>query len=593
MSASPLPPASGPIRLGDTLALPVDAVVETFAILGKRGRGKTTTAVVLAEEFISARLPVVVVDPLGVWWGLRASKDGTGEGLPVVIFGGDHADLPLTVDSGEVVADAIIDARFPAVLDLSHLSKPDMRQVMTAFVERLYRRNRDPLHVIFDEADLLAPQRTSPEGSRLLNGMIDLFRRGRVRGLGGSLISQRPAAVHKEVLSQAEVLVALGLTGPRDVAAIDEWVRLHADEDQAREVKQSLASLPVGTAWAWSPSWLDVLQKVKIRDRHTFDSSATPKPGVARPTATAFADIDKAALGRKIAALETAAHEVDPVVLRGRIADLERQLAAAIAAQRDQVEVPVEVIVEKRVEVPVLGVDDVTQMEAAVHALAERLAAARRLLDTPLDATAPAREPQIVQPSVPNGSSPPATPAPSSPSAARATATDRPIGAASDAASTNSRLPKAQRLILTALAQHGPRTATQVALLTAYSHKSGGFRNALSNLRSEHLIEGSGTTGLHITTEGTAVLGAVDPLPSGRDLLEWWKSGPIRQKAERSIVDVLAAHYPNPVDVDVIAAETGYSATSGGFRNALSRLRTLAVAVNAGPKRLVLSEQFA
>lgn len=53
-------------------------------------------------------------------------------------------------------------------------------------------------------------------------------------------------------------------------------------------------------------------------------------------------------------------------------------------------------------------------------------------------------------------------------------------------------LPKAQRAILTALAQHGRRSTTQVALLTGYSSKSGGYRNALSALRSAGLIEGRG-----------------------------------------------------------------------------------------------------
>lgn len=41
------------------------------------------------------------------------------------------------------------------------------------------------------------------------------------------------------------------------------------------------------------------------------------------------------------------------------------------------------------------------------------------------------------------------------------------------ATSDNGGLGKAERQILVALAQHGPRTTTQVALLTRRSHKSG------------------------------------------------------------------------------------------------------------------------
>jgi hypothetical protein len=80
------------LRIADTLALPVEAVTQTIGILGA---GKTNTAVVIAEEMIRARLPSVIVDPVGVWWGLRSSKDGLHKGLPVYIFGGEQGDIPL------------------------------------------------------------------------------------------------------------------------------------------------------------------------------------------------------------------------------------------------------------------------------------------------------------------------------------------------------------------------------------------------------------------------------------------------------------------------------------------------------------------
>lgn len=148
--------------LGEGLELPIEAVVETFAVLGRRGSGKTSTAVVMAEEMIGAGMPVVVVDPLGVWWGLRSSADGKGEGLPVVIFGGDHADVPLSDKAGAVIADAVVSGRFPTILDVSELSKSAMRRFMADFFERLYATNREALHLIVDEADLMAPSDFPP-----------------------------------------------------------------------------------------------------------------------------------------------------------------------------------------------------------------------------------------------------------------------------------------------------------------------------------------------------------------------------------------------------------------------------------------------
>lgn len=70
-------------------------------------------------------------------------------------------------------------------------------------------------------------------------------------------------------------------------------------------------------------------------------------------------------------------------------------------------------------------------------------------------------------------------------------------------------------------------------------------------------------------------------MPSGHDLIDWWKREQVR-KAERAILDVLVGAWPGAVTIEAIAAATGYSATSGGFRNSLSRLRCLQLAGGRG-----------
>ncbi len=77
--------AKDKLQIG-SLQLPVESATKTFAVLAKRGAGKTYTAAVLAEEFFKAGVPFVVFDPIDVWWGLRLDKTGTGKGLPVVVF---------------------------------------------------------------------------------------------------------------------------------------------------------------------------------------------------------------------------------------------------------------------------------------------------------------------------------------------------------------------------------------------------------------------------------------------------------------------------------------------------------------------------
>jgi hypothetical protein len=554
------------IALSADFTMPVDSVTATFSILGKKGRGKTYTASVLAEELMDAGCLICVIDPTGVWHGLRSSANGREAGFPVVILGGEHADVRLRADQGAAIAELIAQQRFPAVLDLSLMRKAERRTFAADFLETLYWRNREPLHLIIDEADEFAPQRAPAGIERLLGATEDIVRRGRVRGLGVTLCSQRAAALHKTVLSQIDSLIALGVTAPQDVNTISEWVAQHAEEGQAREVRHSLPSLPVGQAWVWSPEWLGVTQRISVRRRRTFDSSATPKAGARRHTATTWAPVDVEGLRRQLdggsedqQASPAAAEQHAQV----EIERLRRQLAAEQAR----------VAHVQRVEVPVLSAEDLQALtEAVTHlrSVGEQICTAAATVERAITATQPvvARAADTSRAQEPSGAERPDPVAPP------------PAG---EEGTSDGRLGLAQRQILTVLAQHGQRTTNQVALLTGRSHKGGGYRNALSTLRSGGLIEGRG--GIRITDAGRAALGSWEPLPPpGPGLIAWWAQQ--LDKAPRLILQHLASNPHRDVPIAEIAEATEYSATGGGFRNAISRLRSLDLATGRGELRI-------
>jgi hypothetical protein len=538
------------LSIADDLAFPLDALTETFLILGKRGSGKTTTAAKLAEQMITAGLPVCVIDPTGAWWGLRSSADGKGPGLPVTILGGEHADIPLPPETGERVADLVVDERAPLVLDLSAMSKTQQRKFVCAFLERIYHRNRDPLHLIIDEADLFGPMRATGEIARLIGAYEDVVRRGRIHGIGCTSITQRPASMHTDIRSQAEVLIAMRLIGKHDVAAIDDWVRLHASDEEARELKASLPSLPVGTAWVWSPGWLGILERVKVSPRSTFDSSATPKVGQQRIIPREFARVNPADLERLAARLgpaqppaaEPAASarrdDADVRRLRAENRDLRAKLTAAEAREPE------------RIEVSVITPGDMAALEQQVTAMrdiADRLELAMRAAQRPAAAPKPVPAPRAV----PERREPPV----SAPAAGDIT------------------LSKAQRAVLTVLAQFPDgRTKRQLAMLAGYSAKGGGFNNSLSSLRTAGLI-GRGEP-ITITDAGMDALGGNwEPLPSGPALADHWLGQ--LSKAEAAALRVLLDAWPDALPKAEIAERAGYAADGGGFNNALSRLRTL------------------
>lgn len=91
-------------RRGRAFELPIEAVTQTFAILGLRGSGKSNAAKKLAEEMYDAGAQWVAIDPKGDWHGLRSSADGKRPGLSIPVFGGLHGDMPLAATAGAVMA---------------------------------------------------------------------------------------------------------------------------------------------------------------------------------------------------------------------------------------------------------------------------------------------------------------------------------------------------------------------------------------------------------------------------------------------------------------------------------------------------------
>lgn len=326
------------LKLAPGLALPLDAVSRTFGILAVRGAGKSNTAAVMAEEMFATGLPFVVIDPVGSWYGLRSSADGTRAGLAIPIFGGKHGDVPLERGAGELIADLVVEKRLTCVLDLSRFeSEADKKAFLLAFARRLYAKNENPLHLFLEEADDYIPQSPMGDEKVLLRAWENIVRRGRARGLGMTLITQRSAAVAKMVLTQVETLFAMRTTGPQDIAAIEAWVKYH---QVGKDVLSTLASLEDGEAWVWSPHYLKAMARHQIRRRQTFDSGATPgnvRAKDTRPPAT-LADIDLEALQERMAATIEKAKADDPRELRKQLTEARAELAKAqrVAAGTDK-----------------------------------------------------------------------------------------------------------------------------------------------------------------------------------------------------------------------------------------------------------------
>jgi hypothetical protein len=294
------------------------------AYLGKTGSGKSNASKVVVEEQLLAGERVCIIDPTGAWWGLRLKPDGSPSPFKVVIFGGLHADVPITGDHGAVAAEVVATSSTPAIIDTRTMTVGERTRFFTDFAETLLRKNRGPLNLVIDEAHVFAPQGTraaDPQSGRMLHAANNLVSLGRSSGLRISLITQRPAKLHKDSLTQVETMVALRVIHPLDRGAVEAWVKEWADKKQGEEIVSSLPSLPTGDAWIWSP-------EAGILERYHFPLASTFDSGKPREDMPELQPID---LESVHALLGKAAEDIeanDPKLLKKRIGELENKVVA-------------------------------------------------------------------------------------------------------------------------------------------------------------------------------------------------------------------------------------------------------------------------
>lgn len=584
------------LKIADNFSLPLEAVTQTFGILGKRGGGKSYTAKVMAEEMIKANAHVCAVDPIGNWWGLRLAADGKSPGLPITVLGGEYGDVPIEASekAGEFVARLIIEEKLSVVIDVSQFRKHEQTSFMIGWAETLYRLNREALHLFIDEADAWAPQR--PLGNlapRLLGAMEDLVRRGRARGLGITMITQRSASINKDLLTQIEVLIAKRTIAPQDRDAIEAWVKVHGTPEQKQTLMESLPSLPKEKAWFWSPGWLDLFKQVDIRKLKTFDSSATPEVGAHRVSPKRLAQVDLEKLQARMAETIERAKQEDPRELRKQVAELKKQLAAKptaaapsdIKADRLKAEYEKGLQAERRRIASELGksLPAIRQrLDKVLGALGDQplreIDTAIELLkrSAPIPTVAPAHRSRLSEMAsvqvgplrvLPNTASHRSIPHPA---------------AVRETVAQNGSLPEGERAVLTAIAQHTDGVQRdQLSVLTGYRRSTRDTYIQRLNARGYVDLRGGA---ILATQEGISALGdGFNPLPTGRELQAYWIER--LPEGEAKILRVLISAHPNAIDRSVLDVETGYKRSSRDTYIQRLTARRLVIAEGRGSVR--------
>jgi len=526
------------------------------AILGRTGSGKSYVAKGWVERLLRLGRRVCVIDPTGVWWGLRSSADGKRAGFAVAVLGGDRADIPLAETAGELLGRTVAERAFSCVVDLSDFLIGERHRFMTDFLGALYRFNKRPLHLVCDEADEIAAQSPLPEHRRLLHATDRIVRRGRVKGFRVVLITQRPAVLHKNVLTQAAALVAMRVMAPQDRKAIEDWIKGQGDVAQGREVLDSLARLKVGEGWLWAPD-LGLLERRRFPAIETFDSGRAPTDeGLAEPETLAQADL--AELSALVAATQQPQPE-EPAEASAKAGVSKAALAAARAQG----------YAEGRGEAHAALLAEIDALAPFVEAVSGALAELARRISTMRGESAPPDR-AIIRLAAP-ARKPIAGAGPSG-GARQPQDRHRPARGANGSGGT---LYSATAKLLGALARVAPArlTWTQAATLAGMKARGGHFNAGRKEMRDLALVESHGEGVISIAAAGLALAGfaAPDPPRTIAEHVAMWKAA--LPALSGDILDLLIESYPEWVPKAGIAHRLGKADRGGHWNDGMARLR--------------------
>lgn len=568
--------------------LPESVFDQHVIVLGKTRSGKSSAMRFLVEHLLDAEKPVCIIDPKGDWYGLKSSADGKHAGYPIVIFGGEHGDLPLNARAGHAVAELVVTGDRSCIIDLGGWMPGDRTQFWIDFASTYFRMHRGRHWLVIDEVHNLCPKGKiiDPNAGKMLHWSNRLASEGLGKGISLLAASQRPQKVHNDFLTSCETLLGMRVIHKADRDAIKDWIDGCGDPEKGKDMLTSIASMKRGEAWAWSPEAEFGPKRIQFPMFKTYDSFK-PQAGGAPAKLKGWADVDLEEIRAKLTVVIKESEANDPAKLKARIRELELEARKAPEARKEvRVEDSSRVAeLTERLRVAITYSHDLKAHVKKMEDILGRLAYAHErnsgvvngILESgnALEQSKPVNVPTI----------PPAAPAkrilvphrpPTTTSTSQTLAVEvRPLEV---------KLRPGATRMLSAAAMYYPSGITegQMAAQAGVKRAGGSFSSYKSNLKTNGLLSQNGDL-YFATAAGMAYLGETPASPaSTEEVLSVWMPK-LRPGAQR-MLRVLIESHGDTITHEELAQLSGVSTAGGSFSSYLSNLRTAGLAVN-GPGR--------
>ncbi|OYR51106.1 ATPase [Halorubrum sp. Ea1] len=249
---------------GSPVELPVvDVLTGRSFITGKSGSGKSNTASVVIENLLDNGFPVMIVDTDGEYYGLKEEYEILHAGAD------DECDIVVSPEHAEKLATLALDQNVPIILDVSgYLEEETANELLLEVVKQLFakeKRMKKPFLLVVEECHEYIPEGGGMDETGKM--LIKVGKRGRKHGLGIVGISQRPADVKKDFITQCDWLCWHRLTWDNDTKVVGRIL--------GSKYSSAVEDLGDGEAFLMT-DWDESIRRIQFHRKATFDAGATP-----------------------------------------------------------------------------------------------------------------------------------------------------------------------------------------------------------------------------------------------------------------------------------------------------------------------------
>ncbi len=239
------------------------AGTNTFLANGVFVHNSNTASVVL-EDLLANNFPCFIIDADGEYYGLKETYEILHAGAD------EECDITVSPEHAEKLASLALEENIPIILDISgYLDRSAANQLVRETARHLFAKEKKlkkPFLVVVEEIHEHIPERGGLDDTGRM--LIKIGKRGRKHGLGLLGISQRPADVKKDFITQANWLVWHRLTWDNDTRVAGRVI--------GDEYAEAIPELGDGEAFLQT-DWTDTeIRRVQFRRKRTFDAGATP-----------------------------------------------------------------------------------------------------------------------------------------------------------------------------------------------------------------------------------------------------------------------------------------------------------------------------